>query len=359
MGKFKKVSDGLVLNTESGVYYVRKTFRRLKIPDLFMTTGQETLGKAKSIAANLTAEHLKKWHAQDPSMVQRKSLTLAQVIDDVLKFEKPKKRPTTQDQYDRYLGILKKELGMYPVNKVTNEVFMSWLSEYRKTSTRKTFMDYQKYLNKTMNYAYRKRLVTHLTKIENPDTEHEARWRVFSPAEISTLWEHMNVDLRDQFALSYECMMRLREMLYLTWDRVDLESGIITLRAEDVKTGSKTKKGRRFQASPTAIARLRMRKERDTTGSKYVFPNPIDPSRPQQQNKTAWTNAKENAGIEGSARWHDLRHTALSRALLESKVQPVLVSQYAGVSMRTIERVYLHGDASKTAAVSEIVRISD
>jgi integrase len=33
----------------------------------------------------------------------------------------------------------------------------------------------------------------------------------------------------------YETAMRLREPLRLTWDKIDLKSGLIRLKAEDVK----------------------------------------------------------------------------------------------------------------------------
>ena len=59
--------------------------------------------------------------------------------------------------------------------------------------------------------------------------------------------------------------------IFLTWDRIDLETGKLTLRAEDVKTGSKTGKGRVFFVSPNALERIRARRKRDKTESPYVF----------------------------------------------------------------------------------------
>lgn len=37
--------------------------------------------------------------------------------------------------------------------------------------------------------------------------------------------------------------------------------------------------------------------------------------------------------------------------------EPILVSQYAGVSIQTIQRTYLHGRAAQTAAVAKAISI--
>jgi integrase len=210
-------------------------------------------------------------------------------------------------------------------------------------------------MNAVLNYAHSQAWgPSKLVKLPNPDAITRAG-RVYTESEIESLWAVMGEETRDQFALCFECMMRLREALYLAWDRINLETGEITLRAEDVKTGSKTGRGRSFIASPMALARLRQR--RAETRSSYVFPNPKG-SGPIRSNKTAWRAAKRKAGITGRARWHDLRHTALSRALLDARVNVVLVSEYAGVSIKTLQRVYLHSDSSKTATVADAVSVA-
>jgi integrase len=209
-------------------------------------------------------------------------------------------------------------------------------------------------MNIILRYAYKQRQATHLVSLPNPDAKANAG-RVFTAEEISKLWEAMNDDTRDQFVLCLECFMRLREALYLTWDRVDLISGVVTLRPEDVKTGTKTGKGRSFRLSDHAFERLKARRKR--IDSPFVFPSPTDPAKPMHQNKTAWILAKETAGIKGRARWHDLRHSALTIALLDAKMDPILVSEYAGVSLRTIQAVYLHSTHDKTASVAGAVKI--
>jgi integrase len=356
--RFVRVSDDLWLNNQSGYYYVRKTFKRLRIPPLFETTKETTLGKAKSKAAQLVTEHMNKYlGGQGPDLLARRTGKPAgEIIDEILATVTPTKRTGTQANHKIYLGELKHEWGQWDITRITLPAWQTWLTDFRKRKKRRTFGDYQKHMNLLLRYAYRQRYVTHLLTLPSPDPIRSETGTVLTKKEIKALWKVMNEETRDQFVLCFECFMRLREALYLTWDRIDLKTGVVTLRAQDVKTGSKTGKGRSFRLSASALTRMRARRKR-IKGSPFVFPSPDNPQRPVHQNKTAWRFAKKEAKITRRIRWHDLRHTALSTALLDSKVDPVLVSEYAGVSVRTIQQVYLHSTHEKTAKVAGSVRI--
>ena len=56
----------------------------------------------------------------------------------------------------------------------------------------------------------------------------------------------------------------------------------------------------------------------------YVFPfgspQPTDPSRHVTTLKTVWINVRANAGVKG--RWHDNRHTLITRACRERRGRP-------------------------------------
>lgn len=352
--RFVSIESGLVLNTESGVFYVRKTFRRYRIPDLFESTRETKIQKARARRDQLVADHLAKYLKGDQSGLSRKSgRTVASIIDEVLETVTPGTRKRTQENHRFYLGELRKEWGRWDISRIDLSAWSIWIKDFRTRKSRKTFFDYQKNMNLVLHYAYDQRYVSHRVELPNPDT-HKPAWRLYTDAEISALWRVMNEETRDEFSLCFECFMRLREALYLTWDRVDLKTGVVTLRPEDVKTGSKTGKGRAFIVSALALARLRARRKR--IEGPWVFPRP-DGKAPVHSNKTAWRQAKKLAGITGKARWHDLRHSALSKALLDSGADIVRVSEYSGVSIKTLQRVYLHSTPQKTEAVSRAVRI--
>lgn len=82
----------------------------------------------------------------------------------------------------------------------------------------------------------------------------------------------------------------------------------------------------------------------------WVFPSRFDHSKPARANRTAWTATKRRAKVKG--RFHDLRHTYLSVALLERKLNPLHVAVYAGVSLQEIQRTYLHPSVEDTRHVA-------
>jgi integrase len=245
--RYVRVADALFLNTETGIYYARKTFRRYRIPDLFESTRETKIARAKAKRDQLISDHLAKYlRDEQPSSGRRAGKTAAAVIDEILDTVTPSKRKGTQENHKLYLGELRKEWGRWDISRITLAAWVDWLKAFRARKRRKTFADYAKHMNLILRYAYRQRYVTHLLVLPNPDPKGKSAGRVFSDEEIKSLWSVMSDETRDQFSLSFECFMRLREALYLTWERVDLETGVLTLRPEDVKTGSKTGKGRVF-----------------------------------------------------------------------------------------------------------------
>jgi integrase len=139
--------------------------------------------------------------------------------------------------------------------------------------------------------------------------------------------------------------MRGGEIKSLQWDRVDLGRGEIALRAEDTKT----RKAREFALATPALFALKALA--GVRRSNYVFPNRDAPERPMTSFKTAWRKVRDASGVE--CRFHDIRHTWISDALLVHKMDPLKVAVYAGVSLHVIETVYLHPRAEDT---KEIVR---
>ena len=354
---YVRAGDNLWLNRASGVYYVRKSFKRYKLPDLFQSTGETLPRKAKAKAEELIQAYLKK-HEE----IAKGGHLISDIIAEVLSTVTPTRREGTQLLHRRYLGELSQEWGDWLVNDVTLAAWAKWLVGFKRRKKRATFMDYQKHMNLLLRYAYRQRYATHLLTLPLPDrSERLTTARVYTMDEIHRLFNAMNDDMQTQFVLAFECFMRLREALHLTWERVDLETGIVTLRPQDVKTGSKTGKGRSFKLSENAWERLK--KRRQWISGPYVFPapnnwkKPKQRSRPVQQTGHAWREAKKRAGITGRARWHDIRHTSITMSLMEHRADPVLVSEYAGVSVRTIQQVYLHSTAEQTSSVASVLSV--
>lgn len=348
---WKKTKGDLALHVPTGVYYVRKSFVRLKIPNLFKTTGQTQLWKAKAEAPSIIKKHL--------DLHLRKVKTVSEVIEEFLRVETSnpqKRRLSTQGNHRIYFKQLAEEWGSQAIGDLDEVVWLDWLSKFRQRKKRKTYNDYAVYMNMLLNYAARRRYITHRAKMPFTDAPRETG-RVLSKADINRLFEAMNEDTKDWFVLAYNCAMRLREALHLTWDRVDLKDGIIRLGKENVKTGSKTGKGRSFIVPADVLERLRARRARaKSPHSAFVFPAKGLPNQPQNENNKAWRDAKKRAGISGKLRRHDIRHTAITHLIFIEKIDIAVVSEYVGTSVRTLQRVYLHStpEDTKAAAVLKI-----
>ena len=95
---------------------------------------------------------------------------------------------------------------------------------------------------------------------------------------------------------------RLREILHLRWENVDLERGLLFL--PDSKSGRKT-----VILNAPAMAVLTGLKR---IGS-YVVPGD-GPEKPRADLKRPWEAVARRAGLEG-VRLHDLRHTFIGKLL--------------------------------------------
>lgn len=367
--KYVRVEAGIYQRTDTGIFYVRKSFKRLKIPELFESLHETKITPARREAERKINEHKARYlgGGGDIERDKRTGTTIAAIIDEMLLTVTPKRRKGTRENHLLYFKELRAHWGAMDVNRLTLVMWERWMLEFKaekgklnpKTNKRRTtFNDYVFKMNHVLRYAFSHRYLNHLLILPPTDPVKGETGRVFTDRELSALWDAMNETMRDQFILAYECFMRLREVLYLSWERVDLSTGKLTLRPEDVKTGSRTGKGRVFFVSPNALERLRARKAAQKPASPYVFPSRFDLMKPQEESKTAWAGAKRRAGIKGRARWHDIRHTSLTKALLEQKLNPLEVSEYAGVNMRTIQRVYLHATEERTKGVSGALSIT-
>ena len=143
--------------------------------------------------------------------------------------------------------------------------------------------------------------------------------------------------------------MRATEIRLLRWRQVDLAGRILTVGQSktDAGTGRAIPLNQRVMATLTFWASLFEKRQPEH----YVFPaeqyglaghkreacaHDVDPTKPIGSWKTAWILAKKKAGV--TARFHDLRHTAVSR-LLERGVPLSVVASIMGWSASTMTKM--------------------
>lgn len=388
--KWKKEGE-LWLYLPSGVWFVRKQGQGRK--PLFKSTGQTKKGLARARANQLIEEWLSDGKGQKSASQATFGIYAQLALDDWL--ASPKYREGTKRNMKEYVGELIEELGQTRLVDLTEGYIEGFIQEFRKRKKRTTFRDYVLYIVKVLRYAKRNGITTSVPQYENPDPKKETG-RAYTRAEMTRLFTHARRLLAEaragknrqilrrrlamltQLTGCFYGFLRLRECIQAPWSEIDLETGRWAIPKERVKMGSRTGKGKEIYMPGELLPLLREIKSLQPPGTEFVFPNPKDPSKPVWDNKTAWKELKRLAGIEGRARWHDLRHTALTWALLgddefqarlaaatpeeqermrEGLLNPLLVAKYSGTNIRTIESTYLKVRAEHTREVSGCIRI--
>ena len=134
---------------------------------------------------------------------------------------------------------------------------------------------------------------------------------------------------------------RLREILHLKWEQVDLERGLLFLA--DSKTGRKTV----ILNAPALAVLTRL----DRLGS-YVVPGD-DPEKPRADLKRPWEAVARRAGLDG-VRLHDLRHTYASFGAGGGLGLPIIGKLLGHTQASTTQR-YAHLDADPLRRASEAI----
>jgi integrase len=134
---------------------------------------------------------------------------------------------------------------------------------------------------------------------------------------------------------------RLREILHLKWEQVDLERGLLFI--VDSKTGRKT-----VILNPPAIAVLT---GLDRLGP-YVVPGD-DMEKPRADLKRPWDAITTRAGLDG-VRLHDLRHTYASFGAGGGFGLPIIGKLLGHTQASTTQR-YAHLDADPLRRASETI----
>jgi len=175
-------------------------------------------------------------------------------------------------------------------------------------------------------------------------------------------------ELLPAFTLGIHTGLRNGELRFLRWRQVDLLNGAITVGKAKTPSGD----GRVIPLNQTAARVLSTWSQQfpERTPEHYVFPSErvgfsgtdemsqvysTDPTTPIGSWKVAWTSARRVAGVQ--CRFHDLRHTCITR-LLERGVPLPVVASLMGWSPATTARMakrYAHfGDSAQRRAMETL-----
>lgn len=164
--------------------------------------------------------------------------------------------------------------------------------------------------------------------------------RILERPEVERLMPYVeqNPRLHLQVLLALVMGMRKREILHLRVSEVDLKRQMINLKGRRVKT----RRGREVPIHERVLPILKAWIAQ--CEGEFVFPaiysgGYLALNQCQDSNTSAWERVRRLAKVK--CRFHDLRHTAISR-MLEAGMPDASISMVTGASRKVIDRVYAH-----------------
>jgi integrase len=141
------------------------------------------------------------------------------------------------------------------------------------------------------------------------------------------------------YALAFQFIvntgLRSGELCNLTWDDVDLESGLILIRAKPGWTPKTSE--RSFYLNQTCLGILRSLEKRE----EYVFVDEVGRQLEKDNLRKILIRVAEEAGLVGLTRVHDLRHTFASLMQMNG-VDPGTVATILGHKDLGTTKIYTH-----------------
>lgn len=142
---------------------------------------------------------------------------------------------------------------------------------------------------------------------------------------------------------AYLTGMRRGELLGLTWDRVDLFKGLLTLGEEDTKTGEP--RCIHFNSLPELKAVFVEAAKKRVKGQELVFIKPDGGDVPKWYISRLLKRACKDAGV-GPYRLHDLRHT-FNTNMSKAGVPQAVTMKLTGHKTLAMFLRYSHLDAEQ------------
>jgi integrase len=354
----------LELHKVSGIYYVRTSVAGKG--ELFKSTRSKKKGEAKSIAD----EMIKEFAGQKPGL-RAGRIKMAKICDMALEAcllegtqlddDGHPLRSKNTNEHDTYnFPLIKKLFGDYFADEIDEQFWKSWAKKEGRELNR-TLGDIAKYLSKALSYAFEEKYLARKPRIKNPDKQRN-KAKVYDNAQIITFYHNAEPDLQHLIILGAENPLRPHENCEVEWSMVSFEKDekgkpVVIYRFPEWFT--KTREAREMTLSPRSAEILRARYKTRDKSSPYVFPSPKNPATKPLSKKMLsrmWARMKERAGIPtAKIKFHWLRHSFYSKALLEALVPVALVSEAGGTSIATLQARYLKSTAQTTRAVSHAV----
>lgn len=193
-------------------------------------------------------------------------------------------------------------------------------------------------------WAIRKERLLTYSPVKDVDKEkaNNYRDRYLTQEDFEKVYNQSPDYLKPIVLTAWETGMRKMEIINLTWDRVNMQTGFIRLREEDTKTN----KSRNVPMSDKLCKAFNELEERKISDSGLVF------LRNGQPIKDVWEMFKvscQRVGIKDFT-FHDLRRCFISRKVYSSIPVPMIMMVTGHKTTKAFER-YISGNGADLKAV--------
>ena len=316
------------------------------------------LGDASALTAEAARKAVTVWvysRAQGEPILNAKakiqSITVRALCDLYIEdYAKLHKKPKSIEEDIRYIERdIKPALGLKALSEVGAKDIVKLKSSFAKTPVKanRVLALLSKMFNLAEEWEYRQPNTNPTRHIRKFKEEPKARFlksqelerleEVMLDAEVN---EWTSQPVIDAIRVLQMTGARLREVLNMRWDYVDLQAGQIHL--PDSKTGRKTI----FLSNKAKSYIGDIQRKPDNP---YVFPGQREGSQLINIQKP-WRLIRERAKLEG-VRIHDLRHTYASLAVAQNLSLPIVGKLLGHKSSKSTERyAHLYTDVMTNAA---------
>ena len=281
---------------------------------------------------------------------QGHTIRLSDAVDDYLKAKAATANTKRVVQFDRErLDIVKRLLGNIRLSTITARTIEGFQAKRRLegASNRTVNMDVASLRQVMKRFKQWRRLEDDVKMLTEAGGEPvgrvlsaEEQERLFKTAESNPEWEHVYCAV----TLAANTSMRGVEVKHLRRRDFDRAKRVVHIRASKNETSKRV-----IPLNDSAFDAIeRMVKRADTLG--HMEPDDylwcasqhlkLDPTKPARKWDTAWRALREAAGLPG-LRFHDLRHTVVTRLLEAGEPDHVVESITGHLSRRMLEH-YSH-----------------
>lgn len=311
------------LYKRNGIYWMDYTVAEKRVRKSTKTSQKSLAEKMLKIEE---VKALEKAHL--PSLSSGK-LLFSDLINEYLEYSKREKKTYRNDTYTakRILDYFKNIKAAHVTAKQINEFLDS--GENWKVSTRNR---YRSFISATFNHAIKENYFTHnpCIAVKQRDESKLIRDTVLSEEEEQRLIDNSPPYLQFLIIFALETGMRKGELLKLKFSDIDIKKKRIRVRAETSKTGKE-----RYIPMSMRLHHFVRQMEK---GRASIF---VYNGEPITDNFQKAFNTAKNAADLPNIRFHDLRHTFITR-MVERGLPEKIIMEISGHKTRSVFDRYVN-----------------